>query len=162
MRTNKLFILFIFLFTSLIYSSEKKIITGEFTWNEWKANCEWKSLDSVKFIPNQEVILKIKEKLKEKNYSFYIFAGSWCGDSETELPKIFTILDLLNIKQSNIRLIGVDRDKDEPSHLSKILAIMKVPTVIISRNDSEIGRIIEFPVNKDKSWEIDLLDIISK
>ena len=139
--------------------SEKPVITGKFSWNEWKNQAKWKSysVDNY-FIPNEKIEL-IRSFLDLQNEKFLIFSGSWCGDSETEVPKIIKIFDSLGISSENYNLYGVDREKREPEGIAEQYKIEKVPTLIVLRNGAEIGRIIEFPQN---TWEDDIFLIISK
>ncbi|MFA5512659.1 MAG: hypothetical protein WC313_09420 [Candidatus Kapaibacterium sp.] len=63
------------------------------------------------------------------------------------------------INSSSIILSGVGRDKKILNDTYKYLNITHVPTLIILRNNSEQGRIEEFP---KICWEQDILEIISK
>jgi len=35
--------------------------------------------------------------------------GSWCGDSQEQVPKFYKIISLLNFDENKIQLIAVDR-----------------------------------------------------
>jgi len=160
----KIFLLFL-LFGIIACSSgieqklEKPVIIGNFSWNEWKNHAKWKSYSADNyFIPNEKIEL-IRSFLDLQNEKFLIFSGSWCGDSESELPKIIKIFDSLGISSVNYNLYGVDREKREPEGIAEQYKIEKVPTLIVLRNGTEIGRIIEFPQN---TWEDDIFLIISK
>ncbi|MEM6686133.1 MAG: thioredoxin family protein [Bacteroidota bacterium] len=99
-----------------------------------------------------------KDKLSIK-----IFMGTWCEDSQREVPRFFNILDniYLLLKDTNAydyELITVDRDKVTPEHLEDGYNITNVPTFIFYRNGKEINRIVESPVI---SLEKDMLSILS-
>ena len=74
-----------------------------------------------------------------------ILFGTWCHDSEREVPRILKILDELNVPQKNISLIGLNFGKKEPLNRGSEFRITKTPTIIFFRQDKEIGRIEESP-----------------
>ncbi len=92
-----------------------------------------------------------------------VFLGTWCGDSKREVPRILKILDCLNFPENDLTLIMVGNQdsltKKSPQHEEIGRNIVRVPTIIISQNGTEIGRIIEFP---KISLEKDVLSILRK
>jgi hypothetical protein len=88
-----------------------------------------------------------------------IFLGTWCSDSRREVPRFFKTVDASNfVKNDQIKLWAVDRDKALESRLTEKRGIVSVSTFIFYRNDSEVGRIIEMPENEN--IEADILQII--
>ncbi|HRS57596.1 MAG TPA: thioredoxin family protein [Bacteroidia bacterium] len=92
-----------------------------------------------------------------KNIRITIVLGTWCSDSRQQVPDFFTIADYLNMPDSVITIICVDRDKQAVAFSIEDKKIELVPTFIIYRQGAEIGRIIETP---SKSLEKDLLAIL--
>ena len=74
------------------------------------------------------------------------------------MPRLFKILNELNYNVNSITLIGVNREKQGLSNETEGLEIELVPTIIFYKDGSEIGRIVETPV---ESLEKDLLKILS-
>lgn len=83
--------------------------------------------------------------------------GTWCSDSRREVPRFFKILDELKYDYNNLSLYCVDRKKKAEGFDTDQFIIERVPTFIFYKNDSEIGRIIETPV---ESLERDILNIL--
>ena len=83
--------------------------------------------------------------------------GIWCSDSRREVPRFFKILDELKYDYNNLSLYCVDRKKKAEGFDIDQFIIERVPTFIFYKNDSEIGRIIETPV---ESLERDILNIL--
>ncbi|MFA6571067.1 MAG: thioredoxin family protein [Bacteroidota bacterium] len=135
----------------------KSIIKGVLSWEDWQEEAGWSSYASVGYTPNKSITKDIAEYVISKNLSFVIFAGSWCGDSETELPKIYKLLTLAGVFNDRIELWGVDREKLEPSGNAEFFKIEKVPTVIVMTGEKEIGRVVEMPKT---SWDSDIMEII--
>lgn len=88
-----------------------------------------------------------------------VFLGTWCSDSRRELPRLWRALDDIGADHpAQIRYIGVDRDKQEPSELLAGHDLLYVPTFIVRRDGHEIGRIVEV---SPSGIEIDLLALLS-
>ena len=93
-----------------------------------------------------------------KNLSIKLFMGTWCIDSRREVPRIYRILDAANFNESYLTLINVDQEKKSPDGEEIGLNIHHVPTLILYKNSSEIGRVIESPI---QSLEEDMAAIIN-
>lgn len=87
-----------------------------------------------------------------------IVAGTWCGDSKREVPRLFRVLDAIGVAEERITMIGVDRSKHSSDSTTVKHRIQKVPTAIFFRGEQELGRIVEFPM---ESHERDLLKLLS-
>lgn len=98
----------------------------------------------------------IKEDLGRTKIT--LFMGTWCEDSQREVPALYKILDLASYKPSHLKLITVSEDKDTPQGLEKGKNITNVPTIIIEKKGKELGRIVEYPI---ESLEKDLAKILS-
>ena len=85
------------------------------------------------------------------------FMGTWCSDSQREVPAFYKIMDQAKANFDNLTLIAVTRDKDTPQGLEDGLNITNVPTFIFSKDDKELGRIVEYPI---QSLEKDMLKIL--
>jgi thiol-disulfide isomerase/thioredoxin len=92
---------------------------------------------------------------------FTIFFGTWCGDSQREVPRILKVLQYYGVKPNQITLIAVSNHpeayKQSPGREERGLYIHRVPTLLVSNGKKEMGRIIESPV---ESLEKDLAKII--
>lgn len=87
--------------------------------------------------------------------SVKIFMGTWCEDSQREVPRFLNILSFMGV--TNYEIIGLNRDKQSPQGYEKGMNIDYVPTFIIYQNGKEVNRIIESPV---ESIEKDLIAIL--
>ena len=86
--------------------------------------------------------------------SIVIVLGTWCHDSQEQVPRFFKVLDEMNFDRSQVQMICVDTSKEVPGQDVSELGIVRVPTFIIYRGGEEAGRIVETPV---QSLERDLL-----
>ncbi|HEX2060430.1 MAG TPA: thioredoxin, partial [Thermoanaerobaculia bacterium] len=91
-----------------------------------------------------------------------VYMGTWCSDSEREVPKFLRVLDDLKTQfgvELPVTFIAVDRSKQEPKALLEGKHIQKVATFVYYRGDQELGRIEERPSGV---FEDDLLTIVAK
>ena len=75
-----------------------------------------------------------------------ILFGTWCHDSEREVPRMLKLLAVSGVKEDNISLISLDIRKEEPEGRAKALDVRFTPTFIFFSDDVELGRIIERPL----------------
>jgi hypothetical protein len=136
-----------------------KAVLGKITWEQWKSEAGWSSYSADYYSPQETKIKAISQLTNTKDASFVVFGGSWCSDTERQLPKIFKIFSLASIVPGKIQLYGVNKWKREPTGTFKRFKIEKVPTVIVMSQGKEMGRITENPT---VSWEDDIIKILSK
>jgi thiol-disulfide isomerase/thioredoxin len=132
---------------------------GQLTWEDWKKNARWSRYDAPNYNPSSVFTQRIEEDMSTGEISFLLFAGSWCEDSQTELPRLFKLLEASNVPSSKVQIHGVDENKHDLAGLSQKYGIYKVPTLIALKNGRELGRIIEHPRT---SWELDVIVIIER
>ena len=74
-----------------------------------------------------------------------ILFGTWCHDSEREVPRMLKLLAASGVKEENISLISLDVRKKEPEGRAKALDVRFTPTFIFFSDGIELGRIVERP-----------------
>ena len=152
-----------FIFSGMGYAQsaapKESVLLGEMTWEAWKAGAGWASYSADDFQPSETKIKEIAGLATQKTATFLIFGGSWCSDTEHQLPMVEKILHLASVPTGNVRIFGVDREKREPSGTAGKWNIDKVPTVVILSQGKELGRIVEYP---EANWEDDILKILSR
>ena len=90
-----------------------------------------------------------------------LYLGTWCSDSQFQVPQFYKILDHLGFEEEHLKVIGLDRLEDRSlvspygEHIG--MNITHVPTWIFYREGVEIGRIVEYP---EVTIEKDMLRII--
>lgn len=107
------------------------------------------------------VDIKTLEKIKPEVLStieIKVVMGTWCEDSQREVPRFYKILDKLDFNTENLIMIGVNRLKLADETEVNELNIELVPTIIFYVDGEEIGRIIESP---EESLEKDMFKLLS-
>lgn len=110
-----------------------------------------------KYTSDQSIISQLKKK--KKGVKIMIVMGSWCGDSQDQVPAFYKIIDEIGFEETNLELVAVDRTKTAGSYDVSGLNIQRVPTFIFYRNNREIGRIVETPLS---TLEKDMMLIFSQ
>lgn len=77
------------------------------------------------------------------SYELKVVFGSWCHDSEREIPRLIKLLE--NHPSITMTFIGVDKKKQAPLKLYEALKVKYTPTIIVFKDEKEIGRIVEKP-----------------
>jgi thioredoxin 1 len=72
--------------------------------------------------------------------------GTWCHDSEREVPRLLKLLKVADVKVSELTLFAVDRKKQDQEGFAAKYDLRYTPTIIVSDGDNnELGRVIEKP-----------------
>ncbi len=121
------------------------------------SNFKWLKRGVENYHLEQDVIDSIRPHIN-KEIEFHLVIGFWCRDSRVFIPKFIKFCDYLNSNnQLSINIYSVDRKKEKPKRYIRKYGIKYVPTLIVRRNNVEIGRIEEFLV---ESIEKDLFKIL--
>ncbi|RZJ67222.1 MAG: thioredoxin [Flavobacterium sp.] len=120
--------------------------------------------------PDVETVSKLRDLTN--GISVKIFMGTWCEDSQNQVPKCYKILHDAGFDKNDVTLIFVDRSKTTPEKLEAGLNITNVPTFIFNKTTQlagkegprgetiakELNRIVESP---RETLEKDMLKILS-
>lgn len=134
-----------------------KILVGKINLAQLRAftSSDWYKNEYALYKVNQSVLAEIKPLLKDKKVS--LIMGTWCEDSQREVPGMIKILTEAGYPTASMEIIAVDEDKTTLGKLEKAFDLFNVPTLIFSEDGTEINRIVEFPIN---SLEQDILAIL--
>lgn len=121
-----------------------------------KPFCSWFKKGYRRYHPKKKIIKQLQESNIYK-VDIVLVMATWCGDSRTEVPNFYKILNEINFDENKMIVMCVDRNKEALKSIISKLNIKKVPTFIFYIDGKEIGRIIETPENR---LEKDLLKII--
>ncbi|NVJ67031.1 MAG: thioredoxin family protein [Gammaproteobacteria bacterium] len=127
--------------------------TGSMTKTELKSYSEFfKHHDSEVSQEDVDLLKTIDEPIVLTTYF-----GLWCHDSQREIPQLLDLLEAAENDNLILRLIALDINKKEPFNRQDEDQVLYTPTIIVSRDGTEIGRIIEKP---DNSLAQDIVDFI--
>jgi thiol-disulfide isomerase/thioredoxin len=90
--------------------------------------------------------------------SVLMFFGTWCHDSQREVPRMLKILEAVGFPQADIKMVTLDFSKNDPLGLAAENEVKFTPTFIFFRQQNEVGRIIEKPATTLEAAVSELLD----
>jgi len=128
------------LFASLLYAQVPVNHQGVFTYETFQTLSPWKSL---KKLPGAERCFSHELKGSGKNHNIEIFLGTWCSDSRKWIPVFLKLAPIL--QADSLFFVFLDENKEDTEGLAKRRNISHVPTFILYRKQTEVGRIIESP-----------------
>ncbi|MEL6810910.1 MAG: thioredoxin family protein [Bacteroidota bacterium] len=89
--------------------------------------------------------------------SIKVFMGTWCEDSQREVPALFKILDAAAFDDEQVEMIAMSHDKDTPQGFEEGHEVEYVPTIIFMKEGKEMNRIVEYA---QETLELDMLRIL--
>lgn len=97
---------------------------------------------------NTDLVNSFKDQLKE--YEIEVFMGTWCEDSQREIPTLYKVLEAAEFPMEQLQIIAIDDEienyKRSPGGEEEGRNIHHVPTIILKKDGKEVNRIIEYPV----------------
>ena len=105
---------------------------------------------------NQYEVREVAEKIPT-DVSVLIFFGTWCHDSQREVPRMLKILEAVGLPEDHIKMVTLDFSKTDPGGLAVANGVEFTPTFIFFRQQDEIGRIIERPAKTLEEAMVELL-----
>ena len=99
------------------------------------------------YTPDVTVLEMIKSHVRADD-RMEVYLGTWCDDSQREVPKLLRVLDDLRAQFGTgipVAFFALDRSKQEPAELLKGKSITRLSTFLYLRGGKEIGRIEERP-----------------
>jgi thioredoxin 1 len=86
---------------------------------------------------------EIKSVSALEDDTLLILFGTWCHDSEREVPRLLKTLDASGLDVPQFTLFAVDRKKSDPEGVAEKHGLKYTPTFILMRDGEEIGRVVE-------------------
>jgi len=96
-----------------------------------------------------------------KSLSIKLFMGTWCGDSQRNVPVFYKFMDRYNIAEKQLEAHALDLRKQGPENEQQTYGISRVPTIVFYRNGKELGRFVERPQPGKRLEEL-WIDIINR
>jgi thiol-disulfide isomerase/thioredoxin len=109
------------------------------------------------YAPKPATIAALK-KISKEDLTITVFMGTWCSDSQAQVPRFYKILNEIEFDTNNLTLIAMTKDKTTPEKYEQGLKITNVPTFIFYKKGAALQRIVESPV---ETLEEDMFKILS-
>ena len=143
-------------------NAQNDILIGETSKEELKSNSNFSWFDDYykSYEVDSSLLKPIKKLLDNHNYKLEVYFGTWCTDSQREVPSLIKVLDQINFDYNNLKMIAVDEDKIVPNvsdEQRQKLNIEYVPTIIVYKDGKEVNRYVEYA---RETLEKDLVKIL--
>ena len=148
-------------YTSTVDDKKVTILNGiitKYALENNEAFKSWYPSNQQSYTPPVAVV-NAMEAVKDK-VQYVIFGGTWCGDTQFILPKFFKLQTQAGVADKSISFFGVDRQKTTLGNLNAAFGITNVPTIIVMKNGTELGRVVEY--GKTGKWDEELATILRK
>lgn len=103
----------------------------------------WFNTNYKTYLVDTDALKNIKRR-QLKGLKILVFMGTWCHDSNREIPRLMRVCEELGITDQ-LELYGVDVNKTSQTGREKDYNVRKTPTIILMRDGVEIARILEEP-----------------
>lgn len=87
-----------------------------------------------------------------------VFFGEWCHDSVREVPRLIELFKRADNNNISASFYALDTAKSDPEGQALKFNIKRTPTVIVYKNEVELGRFLEFPKT---NWANDITTLAS-
>lgn len=94
------------------------------------------------FVPAPDVVARMRASAPA---TIEVVFGTWCSDSYDHLPPLIAAWRAASNPGLELVLVGVDRSKRDAAGVAERLGVERVPTVVVSRQGAELGRVVETP-----------------
>lgn len=109
-----------------------------------------------RYTPNAKIMEELMPLLE--TVTFKAFIGSWCIDTQRDLPRFFKVLDMGRVPLTKLEMYSLREDRTSPTGEEKPFNVTAVPTFIVyNKEGKELGRIVEVAY---PTIEMQLLNII--
>jgi len=123
---------------------------------------EWFDSGYEEYFVQPGTLAHLIKALDDPALSIEIFFGTWCSDSQHELPRMMRVLDEARFSESRVTLYALSDNpgifKMAPNGREQELLVHRTATFVVLRNGVELGRLVERP---SASLEEDLLGILT-
>jgi peptidylprolyl isomerase/peptidyl-prolyl cis-trans isomerase B (cyclophilin B) len=124
--------------------SPPPVLLGEVTWQQLVELPGWRA-ERDRYQVDRAALELLRDA--DRGVTVLTVLGTWCSDSEREIPRLQRVLDELASDRMVHRMVGVDRTKriDVGSFPAELVGpVERVPTVVVvDGQGQELGRIVE-------------------
>ena len=120
---------------------------------------EWFDSGYASYTPDAKTVEALASSMGSVDVEVYL--GTWCSDSTRDVPRLERILDEAGLPPERLEMVALSDHpgefKTSPGGKERLRRIHRTPTIVVSRDGHEIGRIVQ---NSRESLEKDLLTIV--
>lgn len=144
-----------------VNDDNEQILIGKINWDGLSKTpySDWFYPNYKNYVVDTLALSEINPAIQ--NTSIKLFLGTWCEDSQLQVPQFYKILDHLQYNLDNLYVVALEKSPTgkltSPQGEEAELEITHVPTIIFLKKGVELGRITEYP---SKTIEKDMVTIM--
>src|SRR6476620_7852907 len=119
------------------------VLTGNISTQQLQA-FKWHTNGYAQYVSKKPVLDSIRPFAQ--NIKLIVVMGTWCSDSREQIPALLRVASDLNIPESHIEILGVDRTKKCSHPDISPMNIEYVPTIFVFYKGKMMGTIVESPI----------------
>ena len=96
-----------------------------------------------RYAPNEDAIEYLGAY--RDSLSIYVFLGDWCKESTKYIPQLIKVFQLYDNDFITVSYVAVNASKKQPEIFLNMFDIEYIPSVVVLKNEIELGRIEEKP-----------------
>lgn len=141
---------------------DEKILVGTVNWDGLTTEpySEWFTPMYLNYQVDSSSLAMVEPVLG--NIEIVMFLGTWCSDSQVQVPQFYKMLDHVGYDINNMTVYALERLEDTrlvgPNGEEEGYDISFVPTIIFIQDGVELGRIVEYP---RRTIEKDMVEILA-
>ena len=124
------------------------ILVGEVNW-DGLTKPPYEEWFSTYYLDYRVDTASLSQVNKVDDLEIIMFLGTWCSDSQTQVPQFYKILDHVGFDIDKMLVVALERletgELVSPQGEESGYGIGFVPTMIFVHDGEEIGRITEYP-----------------
>jgi thiol-disulfide isomerase/thioredoxin len=138
--------------------SQRKVLRGIITKYLLSSDSSfsWYQVNQKSYTPDTGVLNSMQ--MAKGKIQFVVFGGTWCEDTQLILPRFFKLQEMAGISDNQISFFGVNEAKQTLGNITAAFGITNVPTIIVMKDNKEVGRVVEY--GKTGKWDKELADLV--
>ena len=121
----------------------------------WQTAPVWRAIAET-YEPDGEIVQRLRAI--DQPVKLQVVMATWCGDSRQHVPRLLKSIERAHNPNITVELTGIGPDFLSPMDVVQNANITNVPTVIVHRGSSELGRFVETPAGA--TIETDIAEIV--
>jgi thiol-disulfide isomerase/thioredoxin len=125
-------------------ADSRPVLTGWLTESQLMSQVPGYQDEKNQYQPDPQLLEPLKNLTKD--VQIIVFLGTWCSDSQREVPRFLKIMETIQNPHISFEMLALDRTKRDLDGVAEAHDIQFVPTFVVLHEYLEIGRIVEQPI----------------
>lgn len=129
--------------STISLSAQPEQLLGPLTESEVMSHSRIYEIYADRYAPDEDAIEYLSAY--RDSLTIYAFLGDWCKESTKYIPQLIKVFRLAGNDFIEVNFIAVNASKKQPEIFLNMFDIEYIPSVVVLKNEIELGRIEEKP-----------------